>query len=144
MPRDKYEDEIRDILNKMDDFIPEERHRPKPRKPASPPLLNRWAANLRRQLYTSNSMSLLAGTVIFALAAGLLHRIYPPFGMLAALASVGCLLLAIAVPMVSRRYGQPEKRWRGKVVDYEPYRFRREGASWKYLWWRIKSLFRMR
>jgi len=146
MPNDKhdrYEEEIREILNRMDNFIPEGSQRPvPPRQPSSPPW-NGWTMNLRRRLYEYDSNSLLVGWVLLALAGALLHRIYPPFGALAALASVGCLLLAILLPMISRDFGVPERRWRGRVIDYQPARIRRP-FSWRYTWWRIKSFFRLR
>jgi len=146
MPPDKYEDEIREILNKMDDFVAEGEERPKPKpRPQAPPVWSGWTKRFRRQIYTFSSTSFMAGTVIFALAAGLLQRIYPPFGGIAAVLAVGCLLMAIFLPMVSRRYGMPEKRWRGKVIDYEPYRIKRSGgSSWQYFVYRLKKFFRLR
>ena len=69
---EKYEKEIRDILNRMDDFIPEDGPRGIPRRP--PPQQPRsrkgWSFDFRKWLYSYNSTSLLAGLVIFALAAG--------------------------------------------------------------------------
>ncbi len=145
MPPDKYEDEIREILNKMDDF-PGGDERPKARKrPPSPPPWAGWTSKFRRQIYTYDSMSFLAAMVVLALAAGLLQRIYPPFAGIAAALSVTCLVIAIGLPMVSRRYGTTERRWRGKIIDYEPYRIKRTGgSSWQYIWYRIKKLFRIR
>ncbi len=140
---DKYEDEIRDILNRMDNFIPEGSARNVPPKQPSPPPWDGWTTNFRRRLYGYSSNSFLVGWVLLALVAGLMHKIYPPFGALAALASVGCLLAAILLPMISRSYGMPERRWRGQVIDYRPSRIRRP-FSWRYAWWRIKSFFGFR
>lgn len=141
MPNDKYEDEIRDILNRMDRFIPEDdprgrrRQQPPPKRPQSD-----WLVEVRRKLATYNSTSYLVGTIVFALVAGILHRIYPPFGMIAALLSVGCLLAAIVLPMLSRSYGRPEQRWRGRVIELSDYR-PRQPFSWRLTWWRIKRFF---
>lgn len=144
MPPDRYEDEIREILNKMDDFVPDGSEKPKPRR-KSPPPWSGWSSRFRRQIYTFDSMSFMAAMVILALAAGLFQRIYPPFAGIAAALSAACLVIAIALPMVSRRYGMPERRWRGKIIDYEPYRIKRTGgSSWQYLWYRLKKLFRIR
>lgn len=143
MPHDRYEDEIRDILNKMDEFVPDGEEKPKPR-PQTPPPWSGWMDRLKRQLYGHDSTTYMAATVVLALLAGLLHRVYPPFGSIAAILSVACLLLAIGLPLISRRYGTPERRWRGKIIDYEPYRIKRSGSAWQYLWWRIKRLFGMR
>jgi hypothetical protein len=146
MPDDKhekYEDEIREILNRMDNFIPEGSQRSVPPRRPSPPPWSGWTTNLRRRLYGYNSTSFLVGWVLLALAAGLLHKIYSPFGALAALASVGCLLAAILLPMISREFGTPEHRWRGRTIDYQPARIRRP-FSWRYTWWRIKSFFGFR
>ena len=144
MPPDKYEDEIREILNKMDDFVPDGEERPKPRRQTPPPWSS-WMGRFRKQIYTYDSMTFMAAMVVFALAAGLLQRIYPPFAGIAAALGVTCLVIAIGLPMVSRRYGTTERRWRGKIIDYEPYRIKRTGgSSWQYLWYRIKKFFRIR
>ncbi|GEM_PF-3040693 len=144
MPNDKYENEIRDILNRMDNFIPEGGGSPRrPQRPSQPSPWSAWRSGLRRQLFLYNSTQLLAGWVLLALAAALLHKIFPPLGMLAALGSVACLLGAILIPMLSRQYGRSERRWRGKVIDYQPAKIRRS-FSWRYAWWRIKSFFGFR
>ncbi len=143
MPNDKYEDEIRDILNRMDNFVPEDGQAPRrePPRPRQPSPLSIWAANLRRRLATFDSTSMIVGCIVLALAAGILHKIFPPFGALAGLASAACLLGAILVPMFSRRYGRADRHWRGRVIDYQPVRMR-QPFSWRYLWWRIKRFFR--
>jgi di/tricarboxylate transporter len=143
MPHDKYEDEIRDILNKMDDFVPDGEDRPRPR-PKAPPPWSGWVARMRLRLNGYDSTTFMAAMVMLALGGWLLHKIYPPFGAIAALGSVACLLIAIGLPMISRRYGTTETRWRGKVIDYEPYRIRRSGSTWQYVWWRIKKFFGLR
>lgn len=144
---EKYEKEIRDILNRMDDFIPEDGLRSVPRRP--PPQQPRsrkgWSFDFRKWLYSYNSTSLLAGLVIFALAAGLLTRLNMGFlaGLAALIASV-CLVGVIFLPMLSRGYGRPEKRWRGQVIDLnEPTRLR-QPFSWRHVWWRIKRFFGFR
>lgn len=143
MPNEKYEDEIRDILNRMDKFIPDEGAQRRP--PQSQP--NPWAvwlSGVRRRLYSYNSTQLLVSWVMLALAAGLLRKVYPPFGVMAAVLSVACLLGAILLPMLSRQYGQPERRWRGRIIDVQqPARLRRP-FSWRYTWWRIKTFFGFR
>lgn len=141
MPKDKYEDEIRDILNRMDDFIPEGEAKPPPRprpQPSSP--RSSWGNDLRRQLQGYSSTSLLAGFVLFALAAGILSKIYGPFGMLAALLSVGCLIAAIALPLFSRHYGRPEQRWRGRIIELDSYR-PQQPSSLQRAWRRVKRFF---
>lgn len=146
MPNEKYEDEIRNILNRMDKFIPEESaaQRPLQRQPSSPNPWAVWLSGLKRQLYGYNSTSLLVGWVMLALAAGILHKVYQPLGVIAAVLSVACLLGAILLPMLSHRYGRPERRWRGRVIDYQqPTRIRRP-FSWRYTWWRIKAFFGFR
>ncbi len=140
---DKYEDEIREILNRMDNFIPEGSQRNVPPRRPSPPPWSGWMTSFRRNIYRYDSNSLLVGWVLLALVAGLMHKIYPPFGALAALASVACLLGAILLPIVSREFGTTERRWRGQVIDYQPARIRRP-FSWRYTWWRIKSFFGFR
>lgn len=138
---DKYEEEIRDILNRMDDFIPEgsSRQEPKPQK-RQQPKGGGWTLDFRRRLYTYNSSSFLMGTVLFAIAAAILTKVYQPFGMIAALLSVGCLLIAITLPMISRGYGRPEKRWRGRLIEMDSYRAN-PSPSWRQAWWRIKRFF---
>jgi hypothetical protein len=146
---DKYEEEIRDILNRMDSFIPEGSKEPpklnKYREPSSGQKSSggSWSGNFRRNLYSYNSTSFMVGTIVFAISAAILGRIYPPFGMIAALLAVGCLLIAILLPIISRSYGQPEKRWRGKVVELDSYRAT-PSPSWRQTWWRIKRFFGFR
>lgn len=140
---DKYEDEIREILNRIDNFIPEGGQRRVPPRQPRPAPWSGWMASFRRQLYSYSSTQFLVGWVLLALLAGLLHKVYPPFGMMAAIGSVACLLAAILLPMLSRQYGRSERRWRGRVVDYEPIRLR-QPFSWRYMWWRIKSIFGFR
>ena len=145
MPKDKYEDEIRDLLNRMDRFIPDEsqkRDRPRP-QPAKPGNTNDWLTSLRRKLYSYSSETFLVGWVLLALVAVVLHKIYPPFGAIAAVASVGFLLAALLLPMISRSYGQPERRWRGRVIDVNPTPIRRP-FSWRYVFWRIRNFFGLR
>ena len=144
---ERYEKEIRDLLNRMDDFIPEDGPRSIPRRP--PPQRPRsgkgWSFDLRKWLYSYSSTNLLAGLVVFALAAGLLSRLNMGFlaGLAALVASV-CLVGVIFLPMLSRSYGRPEKRWRGKVIDLnEPTRLR-QPFSWRYTWFRIRRFFRFR
>jgi hypothetical protein len=144
MPHDKYEDEIREILNKMDEFVPDGEERQK-RRPPTPPPWSGWMTRLRRQLNSYDSTSLMAAMVMFALAAWLLRILsLRPLAALAAILSVACLLIAIGLPLISRRYGAQERRWRGKIIEYEPYRIRRSGSSWQLIWWRIKRFFGMR
>jgi hypothetical protein len=143
MPNDKYEDEIRDILNRMDNFVPDEKQTRRPPPPRQPNSLSVWMAKLTRQASAYDSTSLLIWWIVLALGAGILARIYPPLGAMAALASVACLLGAILLPMISRRYGRPERRWRGRIIDYQPARIRRP-LTWRYVWWRIKSFFGFR
>jgi hypothetical protein len=145
MPKDRYEDEIRDLLNHMDNFIPDEgetRNRPRPR-PSRSGNSGSWMNNFRRKLYGYSSETFLVAWVVLALLAAVLHKIYPPFGAIAAILSVGCLLAALFLPMISRSYGQPERRWRGRVIDTNPTPIRRP-FSWRYVWWRIKHFFGFR
>ncbi len=145
MPPDKYEDEIREILNRMDNFVPDGNEGPRPLRKQQPLPWSGWSSQFRRKVYTLNSTSVLASMVGLALVAAIMMRIYPPFAAIAATLSLACLVLAIALPMVSRRYGMPEKRWRGKVIDYEPYRIKRSGgSSWQMLLWQLKRFFRIR
>lgn len=143
MPNEKYEDEIREILNRMDQFIPDEgsSSRQREREPAP---RSDWTADLRRKLYGYSSTSYLVAFVLLALLAGILRKIYPPFGMMAALLSVACLLAAIALPLLSSRYGRPERRWRGRIIDDREPRPIRRPFSWRYTWWRIKTFLGLR
>jgi len=142
MPNDRYEDEIREILNRMDRFVPDGEQRERPRR-QTPPTWSQWLADLRRRLYAYSSTSFMVSFILLALAAGLLHKIYAPFGFLAAILSVGCLLAAILLPVVSRHYGRPEQRWRGRIIELDAYR-PRQPFSWRRTWWRIKRYLGLR
>jgi hypothetical protein len=147
---DKYEEEIRDILNRMDTFIPEGSKEPpklnKFRDPAQQGQQSSggtWSGDLRRKVYSYNSTSFMVGTIVFAISAAILGRVFPSLGMIAALLAVVCLLLAILLPIISRSYGRPEKRWRGKVVELDSYRAT-PSPSWRQAWWRIKRFLGFR
>jgi hypothetical protein len=150
-PKDKpnkYEEEIRDILNRMDSFIPEGSKEPPKLNKYRDPEQQRssganWSGDLRRKVYSYNSTSFMVGTIVFAISAAILGRIYPPIGMIAALLAVACLLMAILLPIVARTYGRPEKRWRGKVVELDSYRAS-PSPSWRQAWWRLKRFFGFR
>lgn len=135
---DKVQREIEELLDRLDNFVPEERLRDKLRNKrkvdAGPNIVERaWQRVSRLTL----GHAMLAGIVL--LIAGTVFN--GPLGAVASVVIVAGLVLAVGAFVLSlvngdsRRTiagGRPQKRWRGQVIDYsEP-----SAGSRLREWWR--------
>jgi hypothetical protein len=120
---DRIEREIEDILNKLDDFVPEKGQKPIPfRKPAKRRNQNQNWLSQRLSRITLNQVMLYA---LIALIAGFILRSIP-FAYWIMIAALCVLVVAFVLSLragggrntVSGNY---QKRWRGEPIDVRNY-----------------------
>ncbi len=120
MADDKIKREIEDILNKLDDFVPDESAADKMRRRSSGA-----AASVVRALlapFTRISIRQVMLTALFIIVVGFLAmRVNPIFGRYALIAGVILFVTSFALSFFSRSSGTTpppvEKRWRGQPID---------------------------
>jgi hypothetical protein len=118
---DRIEREIEDILNKLDDFVPDKGQKPIPfRKPAKRRGAN--GGNRLTQRLAKLSLNQIMLYALIALVAGFLLRSMP----FASWVMIGALVILVAAFFLSMRAGSGrgrignsgyEKRWRGEPID---------------------------
>ncbi len=116
MPEDKIKREIEEILNRLDEFVPEERSATRPRR-ASPEA----ASALRGAIEALGRVSLrhvMLAALALVLVAYIAMRVNPVLGTWAIVA--GLILFATSfVLSLFGRGAKTEKRWRGQVMELE-------------------------
>lgn len=120
MPDDKIKREIEDILNKLDDFVPDETAAEKMRRRSSGA-----AASVVRALlapFTRISIRQVMLTALVIIVVGFLAmRVNPIFGRYALIAGVILFVTSFALSFFNRSSGTTppavEKRWRGQPID---------------------------
>ncbi len=120
MPDDKIKREIEDILNKLDDFVPDETAAEKMRRRSSGA-----AASVVRALlapFTRISIRQVMLTALVIIVVGFLAmRVNPIFGRYALIAGVILFVTSFALSFFSRSSGTTppavEQRWRGQPID---------------------------
>lgn len=121
---DKIRREVEELLDKLDNFVPEERlvakMRSRKKAAAGPNALERaW----RRLSRVSLGHAMLAGIVLLLIGTLFRHTLggaATPVIVLGIVLAAGAFVLSV-IGGDSRRTiagGQPEKRWRGQVIDY--------------------------
>ena len=111
---DQLQREIEDLLNKLDEFIPEQKATSRIRK--------RWGekvAALKSRIgaaasRVSTGHLMIASLVLIFVAFAFRSSVIGQYSMIAGL---GLLGLTIVVSFISNRRAGSEKRWRGQVVD---------------------------
>jgi len=121
MPDDKIKREIEDILNKLDDFVPEESATEKLRNRSSG-----VAASVLRTIlapFTRISIQQVMLAALVVMVVGFLAlRIHPLYGRYVLIAGVILFLTSFALSFFSRSSDPPqppsgEKRWRGEPIN---------------------------
>ncbi len=120
MPDDKIKREIEDILNKLDDFVPDESAAEKMRRRSSGA-----AASVVRALlapFTRISIRQVMLTALVIIVVGFLAmRVNPIFGRYALIAGVILFVTSFALSFFNRSSGTTppavEQRWRGQPID---------------------------
>ncbi len=122
MPDDKIKREIEDILNKLDNFVPEESATEKARRRSSGAI----ASVLRTILapFTRISIQQVMLTALVIMVVGFLAmRVHPIYGRYVLIAGVILFLTSFALSFFSRSSDPPqsssEKRWRGQPIDLD-------------------------
>lgn len=119
MADDKIKREIEDILNKLDDFVPEESATERVRRRSSDAAQSAFRAILMPFTQISIRHVMLAGLIIIVI--GFLGmRIHPIFGRYALVAGVILFLTSFALSFFNRSASAPptiEKRWRGQPIE---------------------------
>ena len=138
----KYEREIRDLLDRMPEFLPQD-------KSNEPVRLHRYRAERRFRPWVSAprlSLSARNAAIAFFVALGLSYVIRPISPQIASylgVLSVVLLTLGLALAVLSRRQGKYERRWRGRVITL-PSDTPRWRVALEQRWWRLKQKWRRR
>jgi hypothetical protein len=116
MPDDDIEREIKDILEKLDNFVPEESVASRFGKRTAS-----WASDLQRAVVSriagiSLSQVMLAALALIVLA-WLFRYVNPGVARWAIIAGVILLVVSFVASLRSSRAASNEKRWRGRVID---------------------------
>ncbi|MDP9237318.1 MAG: hypothetical protein M3P30_07975 [Chloroflexota bacterium] len=121
---DKVQREIEELLDKLDNFVPEERLvskiRSRRKVESGPGMLDRLWARVGKLTLGHVMVAGLALLLIGTFARGALGAFATPVVVTGIVLTVGAFILS-AVNRDSRRTlagGSMEKRWRGQVVDY--------------------------
>ena len=122
MPDDKIKREIEDILNKLDNFVPEESAAEKMRKRSSG-----VASSIIRAIFapfTRISIQQVMLTALVIIVVGFLAmRIHPIYGRYVLIAGVILFMTSFGLSIFSRSSDPPppscEKRWRGQPINLD-------------------------
>jgi hypothetical protein len=116
MPDDKIEREIEDILNRLDDFVPEETVADRMRRRSSDA-----AAAFGRAIIAPLARISLRHVMLTALALVVLGflamRVHPLFGRWVLVGGVILFLTSFALSFFNRGPAKTEKRWRGQPME---------------------------
>ena len=118
MPDDKIKREIEDILNRLDEFVPEESAASRMRRRSSGVALAIVRALLAPLAAISIRQVML--TALILIVVGFLGmRIHPIFGRWLLVGGIILFLTSFALSFINRSSSPPaiEKRWRGQPMD---------------------------
>ncbi len=118
MPDDRIQREIEDILNKLDDFVPEKRPSRRIRRRSSDAAAAFGRAVLGPIARISLSHVMMAALAMIVIAFFLGMKIQPLFARWAILAGLILFGTAFALSFVSRGAPETDKRWRGRAIEY--------------------------
>lgn len=120
--------EVEELLDRLDNFVPEERLiskiRKKRRADAGPNAVQRaWTGFVRRATRISLGHALLLGIALLlvgTLFRGALGAAAGPVLIAGIVLAVGAFVLSVIIGDSRRTLagGRPERRWRGQVIDY--------------------------
>jgi len=139
MPK-SYEDDIRDILDRMDKFLPEDRRTRQRRQTSTH---NRHAGALWRRFssqFQANSITphkLMGGSVLLMLFGWLISIFSPGLAQILTIASVTGFVIGLIWSIRSgggASTSSDQQRWRGQIIEMPRGSWREEFHSW---WRRI-------
>ncbi len=117
MPDDKIQREIEEILNRLDEFVPEERPPSRLRRRSSQ-LAGALGRAFLRPLARISLRQVMLTSLMLIVLAFFAMRIHPLFARWVIIAGVILFLTSFALSFVSR--GSPpsvEKHWRGRPIE---------------------------
>ncbi|HLB24667.1 MAG TPA: hypothetical protein VJP07_11280 [Dehalococcoidia bacterium] len=126
---DRVQREIEDLLDKLDNFVPEERFiskvKSRRKQQEGPGLLSRLWASLTRPFRRITLGHVMLAGIALMLTSWLAPGLYGDYARLASilgLAITGIVIILSLMGWDARRTiagGSVEKRWRGQVINYE-------------------------
>jgi hypothetical protein len=129
MPNDDIEREIKDILERLDHFVPEESASSRFGKRTS-----RWASDVYRGIASRLARISLSQVMLTALAmvvfAWLFRFVNPAVARWVIIAGVILLVVSFVASLRASRAASNEKRWRGQVIDLSGPSFADRLRSW--------------
>lgn len=120
MADDRIKREIEDILNRLDDFVPEERTPIPFRKRSSNPAGAFWA--LLEPLAHISLRHVMLSALILVIVGFFGMRVYGGFGQWVLIAGLILFFTTFALSFFGRSSAAPQydKRWRGRPMDLAP------------------------
>jgi hypothetical protein len=124
---DQLQREIEEILNRLDEFIPEQKATSRIRKQWGE-RLHAFGSRLGRLIsHVSMGHLMVASLILIFIAFALRSSVIGQYSMIAGLSLLG---LTIVVSFVANRRARSEKRWRGEIVDLSGPSFIDRLQSW--------------
>ena len=116
MPDDKIQREIEDILNRLDEFVPEESVVSRMRRRSSGGAAS-FARALLAPLARISLRQVLLASLVLVVVGFLAMRVHPLFGRWALVGGLLLFFTSFALSVFSRSSPQTENRWRGRPID---------------------------
>ena len=142
---DRYEKEIKDLLNGMPDFLSDDDRQPIPFRPRSgrPPQRRETPRSLRFSWPLSSAQTLVVMAFACLFASFVVRYFSPAIASYLGIASGLLFIATLVVAVFGHRAPQYEKRWRGQPIDYGS-----TTPDWQrslqQFWWRTRARFRRR
>ena len=116
MADDKIQREIEEILNRLDEFVPEKR--PARGRSKTPHLATSFGDALLARIATISLKHMMLAALGLVVVAFFAMPVYPVLGRWAAIAGLILFATSFALSFFNRSSGPAvEKRWRGQVMD---------------------------
>ena len=129
MPDDKIEREIEEILNRLDEFVPDEKAAWRPTGAAA----NALRAILRPFASISLSQVIMASLILIVVAFfGM--RVQPIFARWVMIAAFILFFTSLSLSFFSRGAANTERRWRGQTIELD----QPSPLDWLRAWFRSK------
>ncbi len=118
MPDDKIQREIEDILNRLDNFVPEESVASRMRRRSSGAAAG-FGRALLAPLAGISLRQVMLTALILVVVGFLAMRIHPLFGRWVLVGGVILFLTSFALSFFSRGPAKTEKHWRGRPLELD-------------------------
>ena len=132
MADDRIKREIEDLLNRLDDFVPDERA-PVPIRRRSPRTVAAFARGLIEPLTRVSLRHVMLAALVLVIVGFVGMRVYPVVGRWMLIGGLILFLTSFVLSLFGRSGAPPprsEKRWRGRPMDLDPPSFSQRLRSW--------------